>query len=144
MASRQDLVVTQKRAVTKLVFNAETAAYSLGVTGSLFDGIGGITGERFVAGITNNTAALSRILWSNNVATQGYNLTWAGNPGGTAYVAYGTDGELNFEKFTINNNATNPTGILTITPIGGTVTGTVILEFVHRSGSVTPPNYLAL
>jgi len=143
MPSRQDLVVTQKRAVTKLVFNNESAAYTHGVTGSLFDGIGGSTGEAFVRGITNNTAALSRIVWSCLGATAGYNLTWAGTPGGTAYIAAGVDGDLSFERFTIKNNATNPTGILTITPTA-TVTGTLILEFVQSSASVTPPGYLSL
>jgi hypothetical protein len=33
-----------------------------------------------------------------------------------------------FERFTIPNNATTPTGVMTITPT--TVTGTIILEFV--------------
>jgi hypothetical protein len=138
---KQDLVKTQKRYVTKVDFSSETAMYELGVTGSAFDGIGGITGERFVAGITNNTAALSRITWT--LSTGGLNLTWAGAPGATAMRLYGTNGEMNLERTTLKNNATAPTGILNITPTG-TLSGTVLLEFVHASGSVTPPGYLGL
>jgi len=141
MASRQDLVKTQKRAVVKLGFNNESAAYNLGVTGSLFDPIGGTTGEAFVRGITNNTAALSRIIWT--ASTGGYNLTWAGTAGATAFMAYGTDGVVDFERMTMINNATTPTGILTITPTTA-LTGTLILEVVQNSGSVTPPGYFSL
>ena len=145
MAIKQDLVKTQKRYVTKVDFSSESALYELGVTGSAFDGIGGITGERFVAGMTNNTAALSRITWtlSTGGSTGGLNLTWAGAPGATAMRLYGTNGEMNLERTTLKNNATAPTGILNITPTG-TLSGTVLLEFVHASGSVTPPGYLGL
>jgi hypothetical protein len=147
MASRQDIVVTQKRVVTKLNFSAESGAFSLGLTGSLFDALAGLTNNTypsglpaslsnsFVAGITNNTAAISRIVWTSNSGTVGYNLTWAGSAGATAIVLYGNDGEHNFEKYTLRNNATGPTGILTITPTG-TITGTLILEIVQSSGSV--------
>jgi hypothetical protein len=147
MASRQDLVVTQKRVVTKINFSAESGAFSLGLTASLFDALAGLTNNTypsglpsavsnsFVAGITNNTAAISRIVWTSSASTNGYNLTWAGSPGMTAMVLYGNDGEYNFEKFTLKNNATAPTGILTITPTAST-TGTLILEIVQSSGSV--------
>ena len=135
MSSKQDLVVTQKRYVTKIQFDNEVTAYSLGLTASAFDAIGGITGEKFVQGITNNTAALSSIMWNANLATGGYNLTWAGVPGGTAMMLCGPHGDIRLERATIKNNATAPTGILTITPTA-TVTGTLILEFVHASGSV--------
>ena len=139
---KQDLVKTQKRYVTLLNFiDGESSTYELGVTGSAFDGIGGITGERFVAGITNNTAALSRITWT--LSTGGLNLTWAGAPGATAMRLYGTNGEMNLERTTLKNNATQPTGILRVSPNTG-ISGTVLLEFVHASGSVTPPGYLGL
>jgi len=139
MATRHDLVVTQKRLVTRVNFQNESGAFTLGVTASAFDAIGGLTGPRFVAGITNDTAAISRITWS---VSGGLALTWAGAPGATAMWLYNT-GEMNLERTTLKNNATAPTGILTITPTA-TVTGSVLLEFVHASGSVTPPGYLGL
>jgi hypothetical protein len=138
MASKQDLVVTQKRYVTKIQFNADTAAFNLGITGSAFDAIGGVTGESMVRGITNNTAALSSIIW--NASANGYNLTWAGSPGMTAMMLFGLNGDIALERTTLKNNASTPTGILTITPTGA-LTGTVILEFVHSSGSLG--SYLA-
>ena len=53
----------------------------------------------------------------------------------TAMVLYGHNGEYNFEKFTLKNNAAAPTGILTITPTAS-ATGTLILEIVQSSGTV--------
>lgn len=147
MAVKQNLVVTQKRVVTKLSFNNESGSYSLGLTGSCFDALAGVTNESypaglpsalsnsFVAGITFSSAAISRILWTSTVAGVGYNLTWAGSQGATAIMLYGQNGEYNFEKLTLRNNATAPTGILTVTPTA-TTTGTLILEIVQSSGSV--------
>jgi hypothetical protein len=150
MPARQNLVVTQKRSVVKLNWSAEAAGITLGVTGSLFDALAGMTNntypngvpasltDPFVAGVTNNTAAISRVLWTSNSASAtpvGYNLIWAGSVGATAIVLYGNDGEHNFEKYTLKNNATGPTGILTITPTAS-ITGTLILEIVQSSGSV--------
>lgn len=144
MPVRQDLVVTNKRSVVKLDFNNESGTYVLGVTGSLFDPIGGLTGAQFVSGITSNTAAISKIIWSSSSSTVGYNLIWDGATGATmAFRVYGSDGELNFEKFTLNNNAITPTGKLNVIP-SSAVTGTLILEFVHASGSVVPTNYFAV
>jgi|688.fasta_scaffold01681_19 hypothetical protein len=139
---KQDLVKTQKRYVTLLNFiDDESSTYELGVTGSAFDGIGGITGERFVAGITNNTAALSKITWQ--IGPGSISLEWAGSPGITAIQLYEDGGEINLERTTLKNNATQPTGILRVSPSTG-ISGTVLLEFVHASGSVTPPGYLGL
>lgn len=147
MPARQNLVVTNKRSVVKLTWSGENGSFSLGVTGSLFDAAAGMTTnaypsglpasltDPFVAGVTNNTAAISRILWTSASSTTGYNLTWAGSAGATAIVLYGNDGEHNFEKYTLKNNATGPTGILTITPTAAIV-GTLILEIVQSSGSV--------
>lgn len=135
MASKQDLVVTQKRYVTKIQFNNESAAFNLGIAGSAFDAIGGVTGEIMVRGITNNTAALSSIIWNASGATFGYHLAWAGGTGATAMSLFGPYGNITLERATLKNNAVSPTGILTITPTG-TLTGTVILEFVHSSGSL--------
>jgi hypothetical protein len=147
MATKQDLVVTQKRYMAKVQFNNESTGLTFGITGSAFDGIGGLTGERFILGITNNTAALSRISWTSNSSTGGYSLQWNttnGAAGITAISVYGTDGERDFERVTIKNNDPSPFGTFRITPIAPTSSGTVIVEFVHASGSVTPPGYLGL
>jgi hypothetical protein len=135
MASKQDLVVTQKRYVTKIQFNNESAAFNLGITASAFDPIDGLTDGRMTRGITNNTAALSSMIWNASGATFGYHLTWAGGTGATAMSLFGPNGNIALERATLKNNAVSPTGILTITPTG-IVTGTVILEFVHSSGSL--------
>ena len=138
MASKQDLVVTQKRYVTKIDFAAESTPFNLGITGSAFDPIGGVTGASMTRGITNNTAALSNITW--NASTGFYTLAWAGGTTATATILGGLNGNIALERTTLKNNATTPTGILTITP-STTLTGTVILEFVHSSGSLG--SYLA-
>lgn len=142
MAVKQDLVVTQKRLVTKIQFNGEATGITFGITGSAFDNYGGFTGDSLVRGITNNTAALSRILWT--ASANGYSLQWnttGGAAGMTAMSLYGSDGEHNFEKQTLRNNDPAPFGTFRITPTG-TVTGTVILEFVHNHNSTSLGTYL--
>lgn len=144
MAVKQDLVVTQKRLVTKIQFNGESTGLTFGITGSAFDNYGGLTGDLLVRGITNNTAAISRILWSAQSSTAGYSLQWnttGGAAGVTAMTVYGTDGEHNFEKTTLRNNDPAPFGTFRITP-NGIVTGTMILEFVHNHNSTSLGTYL--
>ncbi len=125
--TEQTLVGTQKRLVKKFLVNSHSTAISFGVTGSAF--ANGLTGDviAMTNGITANTAKLAAIKSSCN---DRYLLTWAGNPGATAFDS-ASSGTLDFifERFTIPNNATTPTGVMSITPTG-TVTGTIILEFV--------------
>lgn len=155
--SRQNLVVTQKRAVVKLNFtndspNGNTGTYALSVTGNLFDAFTGITSStfptglsdvyanKFTAGVTANTAAISRIIWTSNGTTNGYVLSWAGlapgSTGVTAIALVGNNGIYDFEKLTLRNNNPFPSGILAINTLGTTQTGTLILEIVQSSGTV--------
>ena len=129
MSSRQDLVTTQRRYVTKVNFFAESTAVSFGITGTAFDAIGGADGQPFVSGITANRATLSKVLWTANA--NGYTLKWGPDTasGATAIALYGTNGEFAFERCTLRNNAGTPDGTFHIKPTG-TVTGTVIMEFV--------------
>ena len=130
MAIKQNLVVTQKRNVTKINFNGETAPYVLGITGSAFDAIGGADGAPFVSGITNGTATISKLIWSVNGATSGFILTWGptGPTGATAMSIYGSNGEFLFEKMALHNDAIQPNGTLVISP-QTSVIGTLIIEF---------------
>lgn len=130
MANKQNLVVTQKRNVTKINFNNESAAYVLGITGSAFDAIGGADGVPYIAGVTSNTASITKLIWSVNGATSGFVLTWgpAGASGATAMGIFGSNGEFLFEKMSLRNNAVDPNGTLIITP-QTTVIGTLIIEF---------------
>jgi len=127
--TRQDLVTTQRRYVTKVNFIADATSTSFGVTGSAFDAIGGADGQPFVSGITANRATLSKVLWTANA--NGYALKWGPNTasGATAMYLYGNNGEFTFERCTLRNNAGTPDGTFHIVPTG-TVTGTVIMEFV--------------
>lgn len=124
--TEQNLVTTQRRLVKKFQLGAHNTAISFGLTGSAFSG--GQTGDftLMVAGITNDSARLASIKSSCN---NRFVLTWNGSAGATAFDS-GQAGNLDFyfERFTIPNNATAPTGQMTITPT--TVTGTIILEFV--------------
>jgi hypothetical protein len=124
--TEQTLVGTQKRLVKKFQLNSHNTAISFGVTGSAF--ANGLTGDvtAMTNGITANTAKLASIKSS---CTNRYTLTWAGTPGATAFDSAAAGNiDFMFERFTIPNNATTPTGNVTITPT--TVSGTIILEFV--------------
>ena len=131
MASNQNLVVTSRRLVRKIDFNNESASYTFGITGSAFNQSGLVADAVFTDGITNGSATISKIIWTANGSTSGYNCRWgpASAAGATAMMALGVNGELLFEKMTIHNNATTPDGTFVITPTA-TVTGTVIVEFV--------------
>lgn len=131
MATKQNLVTTQRRHVAKINFNSESSAYTFGLTGSAFDAIGGADGVPFIAGITAQTPSLSRVVWTANGATFGYHLKFGPDTssGTTAMSVFGTNGEFAFERMTIKNDATTPNGIFHVKPTA-TVTGTVILEFV--------------
>jgi len=122
----QTIVGTQKRLVKKFQLSAHGTGISFGVTGSAF--ANGLTGDviAMTDGITADTAKLASIKSSCSAR---YTLTWAGSPGATAFDSAAAGNiDFMFERFTIPNNATTPTGIMTITP--STVTGTIILEFV--------------
>jgi hypothetical protein len=157
MASRQNLVVTQKRAVVLLNFsnespNGNTGTYALSVTGNLFDAYTGLTSSTFptglsdvyanayTKGVTATTAAISRVLWTSNGTTNGYVLTWAGlapgSTGVTAIALVGDTGEYEFDSVTLRNNNPFPSGIIAINTLGTTQTGTLILEIVQSSGTV--------
>jgi hypothetical protein len=131
MASNQNIVSMSRRIVRKIDFNNESGAFTFGITGAAFNQSGLAADAVFTNGITNGTATLSKIIWTTNGSTSGYNLRWgpASAAGATAMMAFGTDGELIFEKMTIHNSATTPDGTFVITPTA-TVTGTVIVEFV--------------
>lgn len=143
MAERQDLVKTNKRLVTKIQYAGDATSFVIGLTGSAFDPIGGTTGERFVAGITNNTAAISRIIYNTSSLANAIVGTWNASSGATstAFIVTGS-GTWDLERSTLNNNVQNPSGTLTVAPLGA-ISGSVIIEFVHKSGSVTPANYYA-
>ena len=124
--TEQTLVGTQKRLVKKFQLSAQSSAINFGVTGSAF--ANGLTGDviAMTDGITASTAKLASI---KSACTARYTLTWAGTPGATAFDSAAAGNiDFMFERFTIPNNATTPTGVMTITP--STVTGTIILEFV--------------
>jgi hypothetical protein len=130
MPVKQDLVKTQKRYLTKLNFLGESSTYQLGVTGSAFTPTSPDNSyPNMVSGITNGTAAISRIIWTADPsATGGYTLVWDGVTGSTAAFLYGANGDLVLDRVTLRNDAGSPTGKLNITP-RGTVTGTVLIEF---------------
>jgi hypothetical protein len=122
----QTIVGTQKRMVKKFQLNAHATAINFGITGSAF--ANGLTGDviAMTNGITATTAKLASIKSSCSAR---YTLGWAGTPGATAFDSAAAGNiDFMFERFTIPNNATTPTGNFTITP--STVTGTIILEFV--------------
>jgi len=131
MATKQNLVTTQRRHVAKVNFVAESAGMSFGLTGSVFDAIGGADGVPFIAGITAQTPSLSRIIWTSNGSTFGYHLKFGpdNNSGMTAMSVFGTNGEFAFERMTVKNTAPTPDGFFHVKPTA-VVTGTVILEFV--------------
>lgn len=131
MATKQNLVTTQRRFVAKVNFGNESAGLSFGITGSAFDAIGGADGQPFVKSITANTANLSKVIWTSNGSTFGYNLKWGPNTanGATAMSVFGTNGEFLFERMTVRNDAGTPDGFFHVIPTA-TVSGTVILEFV--------------
>ena len=122
----QTIVGTQKRLVKKFQLSAHASAINFGITGSAF--ANGLTGDviAMTNGITATTAKLASIKSSCSAR---YTLGWAGTPGATAFDSAAAGNiDFVFERFTIPNNATTPTGNFTITP--STVTGTIILEFV--------------
>ena len=124
--TEQTLVNTQKRLVKKWQLLAHTTAITSSITGSAF--ANGLTGDviAMTNGITANTAKITSIKSSCSAR---YLVTYEGTPGATAFDS-GAAGNIDFtfERFTIPNTATTPTGNITITP--STVTGTIILEFV--------------
>ena len=124
--TEQNIVTTQRRLVKKFQLSAHSTAITFGVTGNAF--ANGATGDfaLITAGITSNTAKLASIKSSCN---NRFVLTWNGSAGATAFDSgQAANLDFYFERFTIPNNATAPTGQMTITPT--TVTGTIILEFV--------------
>ena len=129
--TEQTLVNTQKRLVKKWQLSAHTTAITSSITGSAFANgatAGGVNDVfyQMTTGITANTAKIASIRSSCNAR---YLLTYEGTPGATAFDS-GAAGNIDFifERFTIPNTATTPTGNITITP--STVTGTIIIEFV--------------
>lgn len=126
------LVATQKRLTKKIQLSAESGAITFGITGTAFqNGItaaGGYNGDYYTSteAIGASAAKLASI---RSTCSGRYILTYAGSPGVTAFDS-GAAGNIDFvfERFTIPNTATTPTGNLTITPTA--VTGTIILEFV--------------
>ena len=126
------LVATQKRLTKKIQLSVESGAITFGITGTAFqNGItaaGGYNGDYFISteAIGASAAKLASI---KSTCNQRYVLTYAGSPGVTAFDS-GAAGNIDFvfERFTIPNTATTPTGNFTITP--SAVTGTIILEFV--------------
>lgn len=127
----QTLVSTQRRLVKKYQLSAQTTAITSGITGSAFCNGATAGGANDVfyqmtVGITANTAKLSGIKSSCNAR---YLLSYEGTPGVTAFDSGGAGNiDFTFERFTIPNTATTPTGNIIITP--STATGTIILEFV--------------
>jgi hypothetical protein len=124
--TEQTLVGTQKRLVKKFLLNSHNTSISFGVTGSAF--ANSLTGDviAMTDGITATTAKLASIKSS---CSNRYTITWAGSPGATAFDSAAAGNiDFVFERFTLPNNATTPTGVVTIAP--STVTGTIILEFV--------------
>lgn len=131
MASQQNLVVTARRIVKKIDFNNESTGLSFGITGSAFNQSGLASDLVLTDSITAGSATLSKVVWTANGNTSGYNFRWgpAAAAGATAMMALGVNGEFIFERMTIHNSAGTPDGTFFITPTA-TVTGTVIVEFV--------------
>lgn len=129
MPVTQNLVVTNRRLVKKVDFNNESVGVTFGITGSAFNSSGLAADLIFTDGITNSTAALSKVHWTASAG--GYVMNWDPNTssGATAMALYGLNGEFLFEKMTVHNSAPTPNGLFRITPTT-TVTGTVIVEFV--------------
>jgi len=130
--TEQTIVATQKRLVKKFQLAAHSGAITTGITGPAFqNGItaaGGYNNDywRSTEALTGNSARLASIKSSCNGR---YTLVYEGTPGATAFDS-GAGGNVDFvfERFTIPNTSTAPTGNLLITPT--TCTGTIILEFV--------------
>jgi len=124
--TEQTLVATQKRLVKKYQLLAHSTAITIGITGSAF--ANGLTGDVILMtdGITASSAKLASI---KSTCNSRYTLSWGGGVTATAFDS-GAAGNVDFvfERFTIPNNATTPSGNLLITPT--TVTGTIVLEFV--------------
>ena len=131
MASTQNVVVTNRRIVKKIDFNNESTAVSFGITGSAFNQYTSADELLLTNSITNDSATISKILWTTSGATNGYNLRWgpSTSSGATAMMAFGQNGEFLLERMTIYNNAGSPDGTFIITPTA-VVTGTVLVEFV--------------
>jgi len=122
----------------------------IGVTGSSFNPYGSPTGDSYVANITGSTAKISRIKWSLSSSQDPVPISLvfsesgdqfvdppSGNLSKIGFTISGSDGDLDFDRFSIKNTATNPSGSLyliysnydgvTPSPI---VNGTIDIEFV--------------
>jgi len=149
---KTDLVITKNRYVVSLNFNGAGQAFVIGLTNTAFDAIGGETGERIFAqsGITNNSAEITRILWSlSSINAAQLQLHWGQEghaKGPTAFLCQGQVGDFNFERMAIKNTATGPSGTLVVsTSAGGTpIPASILIEFAVGSGPITPPGYLSL
>lgn len=147
---KTDLVITKNRYVALLNFSGAPQAFVLGLTNTAFDAIGGETGERIFAqsGITNNSAEITRIMYTTGGPSIGIRLHWGqqGHGSGlTAFMCQGQVGDFNFERMAIKNTATGPSGTLVVSSYGGSpAQASLLIEFAVGSGSITPPGYLSL
>lgn len=127
MAPRIDYISqTRNQVVVKYTSDGAGADSTIFLGPTAF---GAATGPDAVTGLTYTSAALSRVTYGvNDPATKGCAIIFGGSTNYTAFVVPTGAGQLDFERFTINNLATGSTGMVTFTNPG--VTSTVVAVFV--------------
>lgn len=129
MAPRIDYISqTRNQVVVKYTSDGAGADSTIFLGPTAF---GAATGPDAVTGLTYSSAALKKVLYGvydSGVTGKGCSIIFNGS---TNYVAFAVPrgaGQLDFERFTINNLAVGSTGMVTFTNPG--VTATVIAAFV--------------
>ena len=129
MASRIDYISrTRNQVVVKYTSDAAGSDLAIFLGPTAF---GAATGPDAVTGLSLTSAALSRVTYGVNdpgSASKGCVIIFGGSTNYTAFVVPTGAGQLDFERFTINNLAVGSTGMVTFTNPG--VTSTVIATFV--------------
>jgi len=129
MASRIDYISrTRNQVVVKYTSDGGGSDLAIFLGPTAF---GAATGPDAVTGLTYTSAALSKVTYGVNdpgSASKGCVIIFGGSPNYTAFVVPTGAGQLDFERFTINNLAVGSTGMVTFTNPG--VTSTVIATFV--------------
>ena len=135
MAHRIDyLSQTRNQVVVKYTHDGAAIAGDLGI----FMGptaFGAATGPDAVTGLTYSSVALKSVVYGifDNGAAAGrpaVNIVFKGTTDYNAFLVPRGAGQLDFERFTIPNLATAPTGMVTFTNPG--VTSSVIAVFCTR------------
>jgi len=136
MGSRLEYLVRSKNRVV-VHYGADTSGG--GATFPMDHTVFGPTawGEYTTTGLTNNSAAISRMVYGCAGTTGDIGLVFAGATGFTAFtIPAGAAGDINLERMTIPNMAFSSTGLFAIQNniSGANKSATVMIEFVttHR------------